>query len=112
MYQFMYTFCGNGTKFLFIFTGNSGLKVLDSGKKYVANVLLRQLASNPSFMNYGGVIDEVFLVVRTLYSKKREKPKAICSVILLKYSFTNSILHFTIVKGHPGGQLTIAPKIL
>ena len=84
MYQFMYTFCGNDTKFLFIFTGNSVLKVLDSGKKYVANVLLRQLASSPSFMNYGGVMDEVFLVVRTLYSKKREKAKALCNVILLK----------------------------
>ena len=84
IYQFMYTFCANDTKYLFIFTGNSGLKVLDSGKKYVANVLLRQLASSPSFMNYGGVMEEVFLVVRTLYSKEREKPKAICNVILLE----------------------------
>ena len=106
----MYTFWGNDTKFLFIYTGNSGSEVLDSGRKYVANVLLRQLVIH-SFMNYGSVMNEVFLVVCTLYSKKREKPKAnmqlnTTKVTLIQYPFMNSILHFPTVKS------PIASKIL
>ena len=51
-------------------------RIADSDRKHVGNVLLRQLSSRSSFMYYGSVMYDVFLVVWTLYPKKREEPKA------------------------------------
>ena len=86
-------------------------RIVDSDRKHVANVLLRQLASRSSFMNYGSVMDDVFLVVCTLYSKKRQEPKAnmqlnTTKVTLMQYHFLDSILYFNSLCGDQHCSLT------